>query len=323
MQINKNYFKVFSLTRRFLKFFRFRLNKYILHHVEYLFSSRVKLPVNSPPIFFLGTPRSGSTLMMQVITDSFDLGYLTNRHCKWFGMPSILEMLDRSNKDKETSNYKSKHGVTQGDHAPSECGQWWYRFFRKQPAYVSLKDIDDNKMDQFRCAIRIMIKVFGKPVIFKNQYASFRIQVINKCFPNALFIKTKRNEVSNAHSLLKTRLDVMGAYDKWWSMSPPKTDEIMKLPAHQQVVEQIRSINMIINSDLKNCGIKSSSVLEISYEKFCSSPGLVIDEFQKFLCLNGVYVERRGEIPLSFSKNTKIQIEKKIYERMKSYAENN
>ena len=46
-----------------------------------------------PPIFIIGAPRSGSTLLYQVLTDYFEVGYISNLHAHFFGSPACLERL--------------------------------------------------------------------------------------------------------------------------------------------------------------------------------------------------------------------------------------
>ena len=144
--------------KRYFNFIRFRFNKYCLHNLEYFMNFAFLGSGEYPPIFFIGAPRTGSTLMIQVITDSFDVGYLTNNHCRWFGMPALYEKFyPKSSKVKKSSDYKSNKGVAKGNHAPAECGEWWYRFFTREPAYTPLKKIDIKKMVRFRCSVLSMM----------------------------------------------------------------------------------------------------------------------------------------------------------------------
>lgn len=85
-----------------------------------------------------------------------------------------------------------------------------------------------------------LTNAFGRPILFKNLYAPLRIQAIAHHLPESLFIITHRDEVDNGHSLLEVRKKVFGSYHQWWSMEPPDTESLKRLPAHQQVKEQIR-----------------------------------------------------------------------------------
>lgn len=276
--------------------------------------------LSHPPIFFLGAPRSGTTLAMQVITDVFDLGYLSNRHCQFYGAPALAETLFHPNKARPNSNYLSLHGKTDAPYAPSEASQWWYRFFRRYPRYVDLSGVEKRKMARFRKSIQSFIEACGKPVLYKNPHAALRVQPIVKYMPESLFIMMTRDEVDNAHSLLEVRHKVYKDYQRWWSMEPPLIDELEKLPPQEQVIEQIRHIRSTIEKDLKISGVNPSACFSLSYENLCDSPEKEMNRLEKFFCNNGCDVSRRSEPPKPFSRRKEIRIDNSLYTKVRDYA---
>jgi LPS sulfotransferase NodH len=273
------------------------------------------------PIFFLGAPRSGSTLMMQVITDALDVGYISNRHCQWFGAPALAEWLFHPARLKPSSSYCSRYGVTNDPFEPAECGRWWYRFFRRNPPYVTLDEVEPKKMIAFRRSVAALTNVFDRPVIFKNLYASLRIQAIAHYLPESLFIVTHRNEVDNGHSLLEVRESVFNDYQRWWSMEPPGTEGLKQLPAHQQVIEQIRHIHATIDRDMATSGVAALRRLDLHYEEFCAEPLRTLADVQAFLAGHGCNLEQRGQFPEPFTRREKIRIDKDLYDAMVEYAQ--
>lgn len=296
------------------------VNHYAMGHLESLLSLKTEEP-RHPPVFFLGAPRSGSTLAVQVITDALDVGYISNCHCRWFGAPALAERLFHPIKGRPLSDYKSQHGTTKGSYAPAECGEWWYRFFRRNPPYVTLKEVDPRRMRQFRRSVVALTNAFDRPILFKNLYASLRIQAIAHYLPESLFIVMHRNEVDNGHSLLETRKKVFGNYDDWWSMEPPDIERLKILPVHEQVIEQIRYIHTTIGEDLHSGGIPRSRRFELSYEDFCDDPAKMIDDLQAFLLSNGCQVSRIGPIPKRFMRRDEVRIDKTLYDAMARYSQ--
>lgn len=295
-------------------------NRYLGGVAERLFFTQSESQLRYAPIFVLGAPRSGSTLAIQVITDAFDVGYISNRHCTWFGAPAIAEHWLRPLAKKPDSDYKSEHGETHGDYAPAECGDWWYRFFRSRPPYVTLKETDPKRMREFRHSVGTLAKAFGKPVLFKNLYASLRIQAIAHYIPESLFIIVHRDEVDNAHSLLETRMKVYGKYDTWWSMEPPQAEKLKALPVHEQVIEQIRHIHTTISQDLKNASVSTERVFNLHYEAFCEDTHAILDALGTFFDANNCQVNRIGTPPRQFVRRTNIRIDQELYEKMRNYA---
>src|SRR5690625_5302003 len=89
------------------------LNATLLDRIDVLASPAAERMLPHVPIFIIGAPRSGSTLLFQALTDAFDVGYLTNRHCQYFGSPRLCEQLFRPLKNKRNSSFSSHHGSTE------------------------------------------------------------------------------------------------------------------------------------------------------------------------------------------------------------------
>ncbi len=295
-------------------------NRYALAYVDTLIAPDPEQPLRHPPIFFLGAPRSGSTLAVQVITDTLDVGYLSNRHCQWFGAPALAERLFRPTRDRPTSDFQSQHGTTKGSYAPAECGEWWYRFFRRKPPYMTLDEVDPRRMRQFRRSVAALTNAFGKPVLFKNLYASLRIQAITHYLPESLFIVMHRNEVDNGHSLLEARYQRFQCYEPWFSVEPPEVKRLETLPSHEQVIEQIRHTHQTIDKDLNLSGVSASRRFDLIYEDFCSDPKSKVNQIQSFLSENGYPVRRIADAPSSFNPRREVRIDKTLYDQMVAYA---
>ena len=273
-----------------------------------------------PPIFLLGAPRSGSTLLFQVITDAFDVAYLSNRHCNFFGSPALAERIFSPLENKTPSDYDSYHGQTKGLSAPSECGAWWYRFFRRNPAYVTLADVDEQSMRNFRRSLLALSESTNKPLVFKNLYASLRLEAIAKYVPEALFVVIQRNELDNAHSILESRMKAQNDYNQWWSIPPPNVEQLKLLDPAQQVVQQIRGVHNVINQAIKDGFIDSNRVFTMQYEKFCDDVHTSLQELEKFFLTHNLTVSRRYSVPEKFSINRTTRIEKKLYEELQSVS---
>jgi hypothetical protein len=274
----------------------------------------------NPPIFFLAAPRSGTTLAMQVITDVFDVGYISNLHCKYYGAPALAEMIFHPIDERPKSDYRSVHGRTNSPHEPSECGEWWYRFFRRSPRYVDLAGANGRKMARFRKSVFSLVHAFGRPVLFKNPHAALRIQPIVKYLPESLFIIIERDVLDNAHSLLEVRNRVHKDYHQWWSMEPPSIERLQKLPAHEQVVEQIRHIYATIKRDLSFSNVDPSACFLLKYEDLCDDPEKEMNRLEGFFRTNGCQVARRYEPPEPFPRRNELRIDRDLLEKVKRYV---
>lgn len=296
----------------------------LLHHLDFWCYARLlERPILYPPIIIVGAPRSGSTLLYQVLTTYYRVSYISNFHAKFYGSPAIVEQISRLlNPVDFTSNFTSYYGKTQGKNSPSECGEFWYRFFCRKPPYVPIEDSDPQSLNRLRASIHAFTNISNKTVILKNLYCSLRLQPIAAAIPECLFIVIRRNPVKQGHSILTARKKVNGDYHAWWSVEPPAIDKLKLLPPHQQVVEQIFDVYQLIDSDQKKIG--PDRFLHLSYEDFCRDTRSTLQRVDEFFKLHKLNINSRvdiSKIPTSFQMNNTISIDRKIYFEMKDYIE--
>lgn len=288
-----------------------------LDRVETARGGASAVPLPHPPILVLGAPRSGSTLLYQLLIERFRVGYLSNLHCRFSGGPSLVQRLAGAMEPPESS-FQSEHGRTRGARAPSECGEYWYRFFRRSPQHVSLEDADDHQLRRLRAAVRALSAAAEAPVVFKNLISSLRVAPIGTALPEALFLVIHRDLLDNAHSLLAARRRIHGDYSAWWSAEPPGIDELRGLPPEEQVVEQIRQIEAVVDRDRAKLG--EARFLDVSYEELCSDPRAVLDEVAVFAGRNGARLAPRRQVPSHFPRPARAEIEPELRDRLLAYA---
>lgn len=314
----RKYLKLSNYVNYGLRF----INGTILESVEQIVSPSLQLPLRHPPIFFLGPPRSGSTLVFQSVTDVFDVGYISNAHSRWYGAPAIYERIFHPTANRPQSDYRSNHGNTEGYFSPSECGEWWYRFFRQNPSYVTLDEVNPYKMQKFRRSVAALTMAFDRPVVFKNLYASLRIQAIAKYLPESLFIVMHRDEIGNGHSLLEARYKRFGSYEPWFSLEPPGIERLKNRPPHEQVIGQIRNTYRTINEDMCVSEVDAKRRFDLNYEEFCKDPEKMIQSMRYFFDQNSCSIEMRNvSLPNEFRPNSDIRIDKNIYDAMVAYVQ--
>lgn len=299
---------------------RYTINKYAFCKVGDWLAPNFIMTQECKPVFIIGPPRCGSTLIMQTLVDAFDISYLSNAHCRWFGAPALFEKMWRPLASKKASDYTSVHGRTRADTDPAECGDWWYRFFPKQPAYVTKKDVNPRKMMAFRRSLAALAKSSGKPLVFKNLYASLRLEPIVAYVPRALFVLIERDLLDNAQSILRGRQDVYGSYEPWWSVPPPDVTYLSALPPVQQVVGQIESIHELINRDIERLGL-AEKTFRTRYEDFCRDVNATLEQFNVFMASHGIDLQRRFEVPGSFTPDHSVKIPASMYKELKSKVE--
>ena len=235
------------------------------------------------PVFILGAPRCGSTLLSQLVTQCLEVGYFSNFHAQFYGSPALAERLRPNSMRSYQSDFSSKHGVTQGWDAPSENAAFWYRFFRRSPAYMQLNEMPEAKGRAFRRSITRFIKTCQSPIVLKNLYASLRLDIIRHYLPEAKFIVLHRNIVDNATSILNGRQKIYGDYMHWWSVEPPNIEDIKLLGPVQQVLAQIDSIYNLIKESQESTVRPTECFLHLQYDQLCAEPEATLARIADFI----------------------------------------
>jgi Sulfotransferase family len=274
--------------------------------------------LQSPPLLILGAPRCGSTLLYQVIVACFDVSYLSNLHCRLYGSPALAERLVRRRRRTHVE-YTSLHGTTTGLLAPAECGEFWYRFFRRSPQHVPRGAENAAAMGRLRASISRFQRAAGRPLVFKNLICSLRVGPIAAALPEALFVVVHRDLVENGQSLLAARMQIAGSYADWWSAEPPGVERMRGLTPEQQVVEQVRGVYSAIDAERDQAG--AGRFLDLSYEDLCRQPESMLQDIAEFARNRGLTLKRVGDPPPSFATAGGVRIDPVLYSRLVAAAE--
>ena len=124
-----------------------------------------KLPV----IFIVGAQRSGTTLLMQLMTQYFELSYPNNFIARYWDTPYIGAILYKniSNNLRENRiDLNSDLGYTKGLDGPHEFGYFWKKWF----PWESWEDKKYGEIDYsvLQKQLGAWESVNGTPLIFKN-----------------------------------------------------------------------------------------------------------------------------------------------------------
>jgi hypothetical protein len=254
-------------------------------------------PLPQKPIFVVGAPRSGSTLLYQLLVVRFDVAYLSNLHCRFFGAPALVERAV-GKRLRPPDDFSSRFGSTQGLAAPSECGPYWYRFFRKSPQHVSLVDADPAQLERLRQSVRAFAGAAGRPLVLKNLVNSVRLAPLAAALPEALFVVVRRDEADTAASILAGRRAVHADESEWWSVEPPQLERLRALPPEEQALEQVRAIESLVEETKEEIG--RERFLDLRYEELCADTHRALGSIAAFAERHGVDLRIRRDVPARF-----------------------
>ena len=297
--------------------------------LERFISRRVgELGINKyPPIFIIGAPRSGTTLLYKVLIEKLNFGYMSNFNAQFYSIPIVSTWLFKKLINiPDKKGYEFEYGFIPGLTSPSEFGEFWYQWLPKgKNIYVAPLQTHIKDLKEIRVTIGGISYINKSSVIFKNVYNSMRIAPICEAMPNSCFIVCKRDYKETAFSILNARKKITPDYRNWWSLPPKEIDSLFQLDYAEQIAGQIYYTYHQIDTDKLRYG--NDKFLEIKYEEFCRDVPAAIEIIRYFLEKNGTTIEYKGDVPKTFevrkTKDLSNKERKKIFSAIDLYFKAN
>lgn len=225
---------------------------------------------NHHPIFIVGPPRCGSTVLYQALTNYFNVLYIDNLAARWAralyaGMYFSIRRFDRLPHDCFTADYgdTSRDG---GWHAPSECGAFWYRWIADDQHHVANADLTPEMVEGLRSEVHAVQNRWGGPLMFKNLHVGQRLAWTRKAFPDARYLCIHRNRDEVVASLLRARAGLNVPRGVLWSTRPAGWSFADGESETTMVDRQVRLITEKIENDLAD--LNPDLVRHVRYEDF-------------------------------------------------------
>lgn len=235
-----------------------------------------------PPVFILGLPRSGTTLLYQVMVEAFHFAYFPNISNRFYMCPITAARVGLRVCSEYRSTFESDYGFENGCLAPSESGNIWNRWFPQERRdgfnYTPAGYLKPNDRSSIYQIIANFEHLFNAPFMTKNGKSCVRIPALLEIFPNALFIQIRREPVDTALSILlrlrKYRL-------QWWSVMPREVNSFRNDAEIERVCKQVHFISQNLRQDIQEFSLHDLHSIE--YESLCRNPTFEIEKIHQFL----------------------------------------
>jgi hypothetical protein len=273
-----------------------------------------------PIVFIVGLQRSGTTLLMQLLTQCFHFTYPDNIVARFWDAPFIGVVVSKSLQKqlgRETSyDFRSDYSLTSDPFGPHEFGYFWTRYFGFEPTHhLTTEQLDAVDMKGLNRDLFLMEHFGGHPLLFKTVPLSLNCDYLAHIFPMAVFIYIKRDPYYVAQSTYMGRIHRYGDAATWWSLKPTEYRKLLNLPPLEQVAGQIKYSLKRIHECL--AVIPETRRTSITYESLCQDPGRVLEEMRSFL---GDAVNKRDfKIPESFEVRNKARLDPQEMQVLKRY----
>jgi hypothetical protein len=191
----------------------------------------------APALFVLGSPRTGSTFLYQVLVSAFSLPFIDNLTNQFFPRTPILGLLMGAS-IPEAIGFSSRYGKTTGLRQPSEgsavVAHW---FGGGHPSQLVSNRVRDGMESHLVATLRATNALLGGPLTIKNAWNCFRTDYLAAALPAANFVWVRRDIAAAAKSDLQARYATQGRADTWNSATPANVEALRGRPVWEQVVE--------------------------------------------------------------------------------------
>jgi hypothetical protein len=314
MKKKKNY--KLAVLNRIAKYSKPIIDIWEKPKIEYYSS----LPESHQPVFIIGAPRTGSTILYQLITNYLDVIYMDNLCHIFYRNPFFGFWLSNILFNNGPHNsFNSLYGKTYGLHSPSEFWNFWYRWLPTDKKYIYKGELAPHILREIKNNIFSTTNKYKKSIIFKNLYMSLRLGMISEIAPNAKFIFIKREPLYVAQSYILRKLKYNIDLSKWWRIKGIDNNRLNELSLEERAVRQIFFIEKEINKDLQL--FPKYNRIIIRYKEVCNKNINIIDKISKFISAKFKKNVSTNNIEINFRREKIIedQMFKKLENEVKKH----
>lgn len=261
------------------------------------------LDTRSPVTFVIGSQRSGSTLLQQLLINCFNFFYPNNIVARFWGAPLFGTALSRSIQTKENSiSLNSDLGFTRDPFGPHEFGYFWKKWFSHDP--LQEKTVDFSELQKILVGMEIL---GGSPLLFKNLiHAGMNIGKLHKAFNNILILHIKRDPLFTIQSTYESRIKHFNDAERWFGVFPPKFREFGGLSPlvqiSKQVLETEKHLSKIVDA------IPDNRIHILRYEELVTDTKNELHRVEEFFKSNGLNNRNKEITPPKLESSNKIRL---------------
>ena len=253
-----------------------------------------------PPVFIIGAPRSGTSLLYELMITRYHFSYMSNASHRFFRTPLAASKVFAGKIGAWRGNFTSRYGHIEGWGAPNEGGWIWLRWL-PDGDWTDGTGFPDSSVRALRALTQGFARQVGAPFLNKNVMHSNRLRLMRRIWPNAVYIEVTRDVLDNARSIVRAERSEGGPEkhgDQWWSVRPKLAAQYAGRADTERAVAQVIGTANDIEEDIAEIG--GAHLLRIDYSQMCAEPNRTLDEIARFLDQAGCPLVERFSVPDSF-----------------------
>lgn len=281
-----------------------------LKPLEQKLASSISTAENHANVFILGLPRSGTTLLSQVLFNSLNLVCINNLSAKFWETPLVGSFLSKIVvEDKKSGHFDSFFGRPATIYDPHEFSWFWHSYLESDQVSGRYDSIGDQHLVRLKKTLNQIANLFSSGLVYKPLELIFPILRKRSLFlEKCVYVYIERNELDVAMSILNARRTFTDSVDQWWSSIPTQEryTSIKDKPWNVQIAGQIRFLKEEYGHILQD--IPGRNLVRTSYDELCAAPQVLVEK----VCDSA----RRNGAPLNVIDSIKsFDVNKKRYSK--------
>ncbi len=280
---------------------------------------RNSLTEQYPNVFLFGLPRSGTTMLSQVLYNNLNISTFNNLAARFWDAPLVgLHFSNTVLKKDKKDNYTSNFGSTMDMNSPHEFSYFWRKHLLVDELLESLDVAKVGNSINWQRLFKYLINfnhINRSPFVYKTmEYTGLYIDYFLKYFSKSYFIYIQRDYLSVAKSIYSAWvLNTTGKND-WWGSAPLEYRKLMGLPLVDKVVGQMYYLDKMYKIALNK--IPDNRLIKVQYTDLCQHPNDLLMKINDLIKIPVLSSPSSFEISnSSVDKN----IEQRIVELLKTY----
>jgi hypothetical protein len=231
-------------------------------------------PPRMPIVLVGGAPRSGTTILDQVLFRSLPVTCFNNLTAVFPRAPIMANRLFGPLLRPPRESLRNYYGRTSGFANRNDGLSLWDRWLGND-RYRPPEHLDGATADDMRRFFGAYEAAFGRPICNKNNALAICADVVASALPTAHFICVRRQALHNVQSLLVTRETIQGRREAPYGVGDPRYDARKDADPIEAVCAQVLYTERRMEELQRKLGPARFWVLD--YEDFCRAPHVVVE----------------------------------------------
>jgi len=257
-----------------------------------------------PIVLVSGPPRSGTTLVSQVLIANLPVAYLNNLTSLFPRSPITANALFGGLLGRRGPEFHSYYGRSRRLAGANDALYLWDRWLGKDRVKIPDRLAPEAREDMIRF-FGAMEQFTGKPLVAKNNNLNGYAHLVADALASATFLCLHRDPVFLAQSLLRARREIHGDEEVAYGLAEPARKEV-STPV-EDVCRQVLFHERLMRTQVQRLGPTRFRV--VSYEAFCDDPGATVRMVaEEILRVPGT----AGALP-PFERANRVRIEPELF----------